>query len=128
MGPEKRNTKGLRMLSAGLAIGFWELGARAIHNRLLLVGPIQTLTRLWSLLGQRTTWQAIAFTFSRIGLGFFLAFVLALILASLAAAFPWAQVLLGPMCWPFSPCLWPPLLSSLCCGFRESGSPPSFPS
>ena len=60
------------------------------------MGPIQTLTRLWSLLGQRTTWQAIAFTFSRIGLGFFLAFVLALILAGLAAAFPWAEVLLGP--------------------------------
>ena len=96
MGPEKRNDKGLRIFSAGLALGFWELAARAIHNRLLLVGPVQTLTRLLGLLGQKTTWQAIAFTFSRIGLGFFLAFFLALVLAGLAAAFPWAEVLLRP--------------------------------
>ena len=88
--------KALRILSAGLALIVWQWAAAALNNRLLLVGPIQVLVRLWVLLGKEDTWQAIFFTFSRIGLGFLLAFAAALVLAMVSAACPWAEILLRP--------------------------------
>ena len=89
-------SKALRIFSAGLALILWQIAAVALNNRLLLVGPIQVAERLGALLLEKGTWQAIFFTFSRIGLGFLLAFGAALLLAILSAAFPWAEVLLRP--------------------------------
>lgn len=89
-------SKALRILSAGLALIVWQWAAMALNNRLLLVGPIQVLARLWVLLGRADTWQAILFTFSRIGLGFLLAFAAAMVLAVVSAACPWAEILLRP--------------------------------
>lgn len=89
-------SKALRIFSAGLALILWQIAAIALNNRLLLVGPIRVAERLWALLLEKSTWQAILFTFSRIGLGFLLAFGAALLLAILSAAFPWVEVLLRP--------------------------------
>lgn len=89
-------SKALRIFSAGLALILWQIAAVALNNRLLLVGPIQVAERLGALLLEKGTWQAIFFTFSRIGLGFLLAFGAALLLAILSAAFPWAEALLRP--------------------------------
>lgn len=96
MAPERKDSKALRILSVGLALLLWQLAAMVLHNRLLLVGPFQVACRLWELLGERDSWQAVFFTLERISLGFLLAFVAALVLASLSAAFPLAEVLLRP--------------------------------
>ena len=77
-------------------MALWQLAAVLIHNRLLLVGPLQAAKRLLELLGLKTTWQALGFTFSRITLGFLLAFLTALALAALSARFPLAETLLRP--------------------------------
>lgn len=84
------------LLSALLALCVWQGAAALLHNRLLLVGPLEVARRLVVLLGDAGSWQAIAFTFSRISLGFLLAFVTALVLASLSAAFAPIEILLRP--------------------------------
>lgn len=85
-----------KFFAALLALCVWQLAAVLIGNRLLLVGPIQAAKRLLELLGEKTTWQALGFTFSRISLGFLLAFLTALFLAALSARFPLAETLLRP--------------------------------
>lgn len=85
-----------RFFAALLALCVWQLAAALVGNRLLLVGPVQVAKCLWRLLGQKTTWEALWYTFSHISLGFFLAFLTALVLAALAAMFPLAETLLRP--------------------------------
>ena len=85
-----------KLFAALLALCVWQLAAVLIGNRLLLVGPIQATKRLLELLGEKTAWQALGFTFSRISLGFLLAFLTALVLAALSARFPLAETLLRP--------------------------------
>lgn len=85
-----------RFLAAVLALIVWQAAAWAISNRLLLVGPVQVVLRLATLVVQATFWQAVGFTFTRIVSGFLLAFLLALLLAAFAARFPVVQTLLRP--------------------------------
>ena len=85
-----------KLFAALLALCVWQLAAALIHNRLLLVGPVQVARRVIGLLGEKTTWEALGFTFGRISLGFFLAFLAALVLAALSARFLWVETLLWP--------------------------------
>ena len=92
-----KNQSGLAKLFASLlALCLWQLAAALIGNRLLLVGPVQVLRRLWALALTGEFWSAVGFTFARITLGFLLAFCLALVLAIPAARFPLVQILLQP--------------------------------
>ena len=91
-----QNQKAAKFLAAFLALCLWQLAAVLVDNRLLLVGPLQVAGRLWQLLGEKTTWQALGYSFGRISLGFFLAFALALVLAAVSARFPLAEILLRP--------------------------------
>lgn len=79
-----------------LALLVWELAAALLGNRLLLVGPFRVLIRLTQLCREEAFWSAIGFTFSRITLGFCLAFCLSGLLAMVSARFPLAQILLQP--------------------------------
>lgn len=85
-----------KLLSALLALIVWQLAAALLDNELLLVGPAEVAGRLLELMATREFWQAVGFTFSRISLGFLLAFCLALLLAALGARFPVARVLIQP--------------------------------
>lgn len=85
-----------KLLSALLALIVWQLAAVLLDNELLLAGPVQVAGRLLELMVTREFWQAVGFTFSRITLGFLLAFCLALLLAALGAQFPLARVLIQP--------------------------------
>lgn len=85
-----------KLFASLLALLVWELAAVLMGNRLLLVGPVQVAGRVWALAQTLEFWQAIAFTFSRITLGFLLAFCLALLLAVIAARFPLAEILIQP--------------------------------
>lgn len=91
-----QNQKAAKFLAAFLALCLWQLAAVLVNNRLLLVGPLQVAGRLWQLLGEQTTWQALGYSFGRISLGFFLAFALALVLAAVSARFSLAEILLRP--------------------------------
>lgn len=90
------NGRAANFLAALLALGVWEAAARILNNRLLLVGPLTVALRLMDLIGEKTFWQAVSFTFTRITAGFLLAFFLAQILAALAARFPLVETLLRP--------------------------------
>ena len=85
-----------KLFAALLALCVWQLAAALIHNRLLLVGPVQVARRVIGLLGEKTTREALGFTFGRISPGFFLAFLAALVLAALSARFLWVETLLRP--------------------------------
>lgn len=85
-----------KILSALLALIVWQLAAALLDNELLLVGPAAVAGRLLELMATREFWQAVGFTFSRISLGFLLAFCLALLLAALGARFPVVRVLIQP--------------------------------
>lgn len=85
-----------KLLSALLALIVWQLAAALLDNELLLVGPAEVAGRLLELMATREFWQAVGFTFSRISLGFLLAFCLALLLAALGARFPVVRVLIQP--------------------------------
>lgn len=89
-------SRAARILAALLALGVWQLAAFLLNNKLLLVGPIQVLLRLGQLIREPRFWAAAGFTFTRITLGFLLAFLLALALAALSARFPLAETLLRP--------------------------------
>ena len=91
-----QNQKAAKLLAAFLALCLWQLAAVLVDNRLLLVGPLQVAGRLWQLLGEQTTWQALGYSFGRISLGFFLAFALSLVLAAVSARFSLAEILLRP--------------------------------
>lgn len=91
--PQSRLAK---LFASLLALCAWQLAAALVGNPLLLVGPVQVLSRLWALVQTGEFWGAVGFTFSRITLGFLLAFCLALMLAALAARFPLAETLIHP--------------------------------
>ena len=85
-----------KLFASLLALLVWQLAAVLMNNRLLLVGPVQVAGRLWALARTGEFWGAVFFTFSRITLGFLLAFCLALLLAAVSARFPLAETLLHP--------------------------------
>lgn len=92
----KNQSRLAKLFASLLALCLWQLAAALIGNRLLLVGPVQVLRRLWALALTGEFWGAVGFTFTRITLGFLLAFCLALVLAIPAARFPLVQILLQP--------------------------------
>lgn len=90
------NSTPAKLFAGVLALLVWQLAAWRLNNRLLLVGPVQVVLRLAELVQEAGFWGAVWFTFSRITLGFLLAFLLALVLAALSARFPLAETLLRP--------------------------------
>lgn len=93
--PKTTNTLA-KLFASVLALVVWHLAALWVDNRLLLVGPLQVLTRLLELVRTREFWQACGFTFTRITLGFVLAFCLAMVLAALSSRFPLLEILIRP--------------------------------
>lgn len=74
----------------------WQGLSLAIHNHILLVGPLETLKALSEQITSPAFWQAIWFSFIRIGLGFFMAFLAGLLTGSLAFCRPFFGELLSP--------------------------------
>lgn len=77
-------------------LALWQFFSYAIHNRILLVGPIETLKALAAQVSSAAFWKAIWFSFARIGLGFFLAFFAGLATGALSFRFPAFGELLEP--------------------------------
>ena len=87
----------LRRLSIILFwIVLWQTAASLIRNHIFLVGPVDTLRALCEQIVLPDFWSAIAFSFGRISIGFFLAFFLGLFTGSLAYRFPIVDEFLEP--------------------------------
>ena len=87
----------LRRLSIILFwIVLWQTAASLIRNHIFLVGPVDTLRALCEQIVLPDFWSAIAFSFGRISIGFFLAFFLVLFTGSLAYRFPIVDEFLEP--------------------------------
>lgn len=98
----KRRKSAVRLWAAAFWLLVWEgaslaLAATTGGRMLLLASPVQALGRLLALAGTIEFWQAVAFSSLRILGGFFLACVLAVVLAALAARLRWVRDLLAPL-------------------------------
>lgn len=74
----------------------WQLLALSVHNKILLVGPADTLRTLALLVLTLPFWRAVCFSFLRILAGFFLAFFAGLLTGFLALKSPLFADLLQP--------------------------------
>ena len=63
---------------------------------LLLATPLEVVRRLFTLVGENDFWQTLLFSFSRIVLGFALAFALGCLLGVLSGKWPLLETLLWP--------------------------------
>lgn len=88
------------LLKNGTILLFWLLlwqgFSLLIHNKIFLVGPLDTLAALGMQISSVDFWGSIIFSFSRICLGFFLAFGGGLLTGSLAYRYPLFQDFLSP--------------------------------
>ena len=62
----------------------WQVCSMVVRNRILLVGPLETLQALYARLFQPSFWPAVWFSFGRICLGFLLAFFSGLLTGALS--------------------------------------------
>lgn len=77
-------------------IALWQFLSLLIPNRILLVGPIETMKAFFMLAFTRSFWKAVCFSFFRISLGFFLAFFMGLFTGALCHAWPLLGKFLSP--------------------------------
>ena len=85
-----------KLLSVALALLLWQAGAMALDLHLLLVTPLEVVRRLCTLVTEGDFWQTLLFSFSRIVLGFLLAFVLGCLLGVLSGKWKLLETLLWP--------------------------------
>ena len=79
-----------------LWLAIWQITATAVHNSIMLVGPIEALQTLWGLLPSHDFWNSVFHSFFRISAGFLAAFLAGLVLGSLAYSIPFIRDFLEP--------------------------------
>ena len=85
-----------KLLSVALALLLWQAGAILLDLPLLLVPPLEVLKRLLTLVQEADFWRTLLFSFSRIVLGFAIAFALGCLLGVLSGKWPLLETLLWP--------------------------------
>lgn len=86
MGSDRPAGRWAKLLALAFWLVVWQLAALGIGQKILLVGPVETLGTLVSLLPQPDFWVRVGHSVIRIGLGFVLAMVLGTLLAVASAA------------------------------------------
>lgn len=79
-----------------IALTFWQLAAMFIHQKILLVSPVEVFLRLLTIWQEPGFLGAIWFTLYHIAGGFLLGLVLGVVCAFLAYHFSWVETLLWP--------------------------------
>lgn len=79
-----------------LALGVWQLASVLVGSKLLLVSPLEVLSRLAALAVEEDFLTIVGFTFSRIAIGFFAGLLIGVLLALLAGRFKIIETLLWP--------------------------------
>lgn len=80
-----------------LWLAVWQIAAVWTDNQILLVGPIQVLRTFVQNMIQPDFLKIVMYSFARIGLGFFLALCIGLILGAISYRFPIAEELSAPV-------------------------------
>lgn len=78
-------------------LGVWTLLALGVDNRILVVTPLETASRLLQLLKERDFWISVGRSLLRMGTGFLAGFCMALLLAALCRRLPFFEELLSPV-------------------------------
>lgn len=90
-------TWAVRLLCVAFWLAAWEVAARAIDARIILVGPLEVLARLAELAGTGEFWASMGVSLGRIGVGFAAAVVAGTALAALASRSRVIRELLAPL-------------------------------
>lgn len=85
MASEQKKERWQKLLALAFWLIVWQLAAQWIGQQILLVGPLETLKVLVSLLPQNAFWARIVYSTSRIVLGFALALSAGTVLAAASA-------------------------------------------
>ncbi len=75
----------------------WQLAAWLLHNKIILVGPVETGLALLRLVPTGSFWLSIAHSFAKISLGFLMAFFSGIALGGLSFRFPLLREFLAPL-------------------------------
>lgn len=78
-------------------LGVWTLLALGVDNRILVVTPLETASRLLQLLKERDFWLSVGRSLLRMGTGFLAGFCMALLLAALCRRLSFFEELLAPV-------------------------------
>lgn len=87
---------GKKIMAAAVWIALWQLAAWVVGNRILLVGPLETLQALGQRIFQGRFWLTVGFSLLRIGAGFMSGLMLGLLLAAAASRFALLEEFLAP--------------------------------
>ena len=90
-------TWAVRLVCVAFWLAVWEVAARAIDARIILVGPLEVLARLVALAGTGEFWASVGVSLGRIGVGFAAAVVAGTALAALASRSAAVRELLAPL-------------------------------
>ena len=85
------------LLAALFWLAVWQIVSLAVGQPVLLASPVETLARLWALLGTADFWRSLLFTLGHILAGFALAALAGIALAMLAGRFRIVSELLSPL-------------------------------
>lgn len=85
-----------KAVAIAAALLVWQIAAMLLDQKILLASPVDVLKTLGSLVLTPDFWRTIWFSFSRIGLGFLIGFVVGCVCAALSARFHFVEVLLWP--------------------------------
>ena len=96
-GGGRPGTWGARLLAVAFWLVAWQLLAWAVDSRIVLVGPLEVLAKLGSLVVTAGFWASVATSLGRIGLGFLGGVACGLVLAALAARSRVVRALLAPL-------------------------------
>ena len=78
-------------------LAVWQVAALWTDNHILLVGPVQVLRAFVQNMAQPDFLKTVFYSFARIGLGFFLALCVGLLLGAVSYRFPIVQELSAPV-------------------------------
>lgn len=84
------------IITAGWIL-MWQMGACLVDNRILLVGPLETLRALGEQALRGSFWLTVGTSLLRIGAGFAAGLVLGLLLAAVSGGFSLAEEVLAPV-------------------------------
>lgn len=86
-----------RIASIVIVLLAWQIVAMIIAQPLLISSPLQVIQRLGTIWMEDEFWTSVAYSFTRITIGFLLSFVFGIALAVLAGKFHTIEVLLWPI-------------------------------
>lgn len=100
MGSDKGNSRRIplinKALSLLLAVIFWHLLALVINEKIIIVGPLEVVQRLFNICREEGFFATLIFSLLRVFSGFSLAFLLGIFLAIVANKFPIFESLIWP--------------------------------